>query len=256
MDRGTYAAASDGLMQLRKLDITTNNIANVKTAGFKKQILIGNTQTFDETLASLHGLNDPYAHYDQQRTPGIMNTYAVTDFSVGSIETTNNPLNVAIRNEHDFFVIQGVNGETLYSKAGDFTLNSESELVTHDGKYVLGGGGPIATGGVGKISIAPNGDILSDNNVVGALTVVSIDDLSTLERVGDNCFKVHEGASPNIEEVTPDLIENSLEMANVSAVNSILDLITAHRGFQLYTQTAQSIDQMNQTAITKLGASR
>ena len=40
MDRGTYAAASDGLMQLRKLDITTNNIANVKTAGFKKQVLI------------------------------------------------------------------------------------------------------------------------------------------------------------------------------------------------------------------------
>ncbi|MGI6681049.1 MAG: flagellar hook-basal body protein [Bdellovibrionota bacterium] len=256
MDRGTYAAASNGVMQLRKLDITTNNLANLKTAGFKKQVLVGNTQTFDETLASLQGLKDPYAKYDHERTPGVTNTMAVTDFSIGSIETTNNPLNVAIKNENEFFTIQGENGEMLYTKAGDFTLNENSELVLHDGKYVLGGGSPIPTTGVGKIQIAANGEVLSDNNVVGALTVVRIDDLKALERVGGNCFKIKDGESVNVEEVSPNLIENSLEMSNVSAVNSILDLMTAHRGFQLYTQTANSIDQMNQTSITRVGVSR
>ncbi len=255
MDRGTYAAASNGTMQLRKLDIVANNLANTKTAGFKKQMLIGDTQTFDQTLASLNQLNDPYAKYDQERTPGITNTTAVTDFSVGSIEQTNNPLNVALRNENEFFMIQGENGETLYTKAGDFTLNESGEVVTHDGKIVLGGGGAIATEG-GAVKISSSGDILDDGKSVGKLSVVKIDDLTTLERFGENCFKIVDGSSPMIEEVEPDLIENSLEMSNVSAITSVLDLITAHRGFQLYTQTAQSIDQMNQTAITKLGTTR
>ncbi len=255
MDRGTYAAASDGVMQLRKLDIVANNLANTKTAGFKKQMLIGDTQTFDQTLASLDKLNDPYAKYDQERTPGIVNTKAVTDFTVGSIEQTNNPLNVALRNENEFFMIQGDNGETLYTKAGDFTLNESGEVVTHEGRYVIGGGGAVATEG-GAVRISSSGDVLDDGNSVGKLSVVKIDDLTTLERVGENCFRIMEGTSPLIEDVEPNLIENSLEMSNVSAITSVLDLMTAHRGFQLYTQTAQSIDQMNQTAITKIGTTK
>lgn len=255
MDRGTYAIASDGAMQLRKLDIVTNNLANVKTAGFKKQVLVNDAQTFDETLASLQGLNDYYAKYDQERTPGVSNSIAVTDFTVGSIEQTNNPLNVAIRNKNDFFAIQGPDGETYYTKAGNFTLNSSSELVTPDGYAVLGGGGAVTVGDR-KAQIAENGDVLSDNQVVGKISVVRIDDLTKLERVGDNRFKFKDNEGAQAVEVTPDLITNSLEMSNVSAVNSMLDLITAHRGFQLYTQTAYSIDQMNQTAITKIGQSK
>ena len=51
MDRGTYAAASAGIAQLQKLDVVNNNLANVNTAGFKRQLMVGRTQSFDDTLA-------------------------------------------------------------------------------------------------------------------------------------------------------------------------------------------------------------
>lgn len=51
MDKGTYVAASAGLLQMRKLEVVSNNLANSNTPGFKRELLVGKLQTFDETLA-------------------------------------------------------------------------------------------------------------------------------------------------------------------------------------------------------------
>ena len=106
MDRGIYTSASAGLYQLRKLEVVNNNLANINTVGFKKQILTGETQSFDQTLASAVAKDDPYAKGDHDRTPGVVNSRTVTDFTVGAIKNTGNPLDVALRNPNDFFVIQ------------------------------------------------------------------------------------------------------------------------------------------------------
>lgn len=249
MDRGTYSAASGGLVQLRRLDIINNNLANVNTPGFKRQLLVTETQKFDDTLASTVAKGDPFAPGDHERTPGVANIQAVTDFSVGPMKNTGNPLDVALRKANHFFVVSGPEG-TLYTRAGNFTLNSEGTLVTQDGWEVQGDGGPITATG-GSVSISPDGSVRVNGQGVGRIQVVEIPDTSNLERVEGTRFRMKQPGAP--EAVPADLEPAALEMANVSAITSVLDLISTHRAFDLYTKSANTIDQMNQISISQVG---
>jgi len=253
MDRGMYAAASAGLLQFRKLDVVNNNLANANTAGFKKQLVIGEVQSFDNTLAKLVEGQDPYARGDHDRSAGVVNIQTVTDFSAGSIQSTGNPLDVALQNPNDFFVINTPEGNQ-YTRAGNFTLNGDSQLVTVDGYSVVGEGAEITTNGPGA-SIAPDGSVRVNGEEVGRLSVVRFEDTSLLERVGSSRFALADGA-PAPQGVPADVIPQSLEMSNVSAISSIVDLITANRAFGMYTKSAQTIDEMNNTAISKVSGGR
>jgi flagellar basal body rod protein FlgG len=73
-----------------------------------------------------------------------------------------------------------------------------------------------------------------------------------LLREGGSRFTVAPG-QPAPAAVEPEVIPASLEMSNVSAITSMIELISASKGFELYTKTSQSIDQMNQTAISQVG---
>lgn len=250
MDKGTYAAASAGLMQFRKLDVATNNVANVNTPGFKRQLLVTDEQSFDETLAKNFEGKDPYAKGDHDRVKGCVNARTVTDFSLGSIKVTERPLDVALRNPNDFFVINTPNGPQ-YTRAGNFSLTAEGTLVTPDGYEVSGDGGPLTATG-GKVEITPGGILMANGTQVGALQVVRVEDANSLERVGDNRFSVRQGqAAPSAVE--PNLAAGSLEMGNVSVIQGMIDLVTANRGFELYTRTAQTVDGLNQAAINQIG---
>jgi len=251
MDRGTYAAASAGFVQLTQLDIVNNNLANVNTPGFKRQFLVQETQGFDDTLASKMNLKDPYAKADQERTPGVNQLRTVTDFSLGSITNTGNPLDVALRDPNEFFVIETPEGNQ-YTRAGNFTLNVEGQVVTHEGYSVLGDGGAIAVNGPG-VSISPSGVVGSQTEEAGRLAVVRFEDPTVLERIGGSRFAIVDGGAAPAAVDDPQLLTQSLEMSNVSAIDSIIELISATRGFELYTKSAASIDEMNQTAINQVG---
>lgn len=254
MERGSYVAASGGLLQLRKLEIVNNNMANSNTPGFKRQMLIGDVQTFDQTLASAIVKNDPFAKPDHDRNPGTINVRAVTDFSQGPIKNTGNPLDVALRNPDEFFVVEGPEGP-LYTRAGNFTLNREGQLVTPDGLPVVGDGGSITVSGAGA-RIESNGDVRVEEGVVGRLQVVRFSDPQQLERVGASRFKVAANTSGPAGVDNLSVVSNALEMSNVSVISGVIDIISAQRGFQFYAKSSETIDQMNQVAISRLGSNR
>jgi len=250
MERGTYVAASGGLVQLRRLEVVNNNLANVNTPGFKRQIIINDVSPFEKTLAGETTPDALFAREDHDRAPAAVNARAVTDFSPGPIRNTANPLDVALNKPNEFFVINGSSGPE-YTRAGNFTLNKDGELVTPDGAQVLGDGGAITTTGTG-VSISSNGSVLAGGSVVGQLQVVKIENPLQLERLGNARFKLGAGqASPTVTE--PDVISRSLEMSNTSAITSIVELIKTQRGFQMYTRSAETINTMNQTAINQVG---
>ena len=250
MDRGTYISAAGGIVQLQKLDQINNNLANINTPGFKRQVLVTSPTAFDQTLAGQMDLNDPYASGDNDRTPLTTVVGAFTDFSQGPIETTGNPLNVAPRNAKDFFVINTAQGPQ-YTRAGNFTLNTEGELVTADGQPVQGDGGAIVINGPGA-QITSSGQITVNGTSVGTLRVVRIEDPSKLEHVAGSRFKAGDGQEVG-ESVEPDLAAGALEMSNTSALQNMIALIAANRAFQVYTKTAQTIDETNNTAVTRIG---
>lgn len=250
MDRGTYIAASGAFAQMRKLEIVNNNLANLNTAGFKKEILVGKEQSFDETLASVVAANDPYAKGDHDRTPGVVDLQSKTDFSPGPIKETGNKLDLALRNPNDFLVVSTASGPR-YTRAGNLTLNENNELATQDGVAVSGEGGPI-TVPPGALSISANGVVFSNGIQAGKLQVVRFEDPSTLRREGGaRFFQPPAAAAPTAVE--PELINESLEMANISVINSMLDLVSVSRTFDMYTKATQSVDQLNQVAISQVG---
>ncbi|MDC0357669.1 flagellar hook-basal body protein [Oligoflexia bacterium] len=255
MDRGTYSAASAGFMQLRKLDVINNNLANVNTAGFKRQRLVGRVQSFDDTLARLVEAQDPYARGDHERTPGVVHVKAVTDFSQGSIKPTGNNLDVALKSENDFFVIGLEGGQKAYTRAGNFSLNEEGQIVTLDGFPVQGDGGVI-TANAPNIQISGGGSVKANDEEVGRLQVVHFDDPSALQRLGGCRFQLPAGFPPPTVVENPQMETRALEMANVSVITSVIDLIGTTRGFEMYSKSAKSIDEMNQAAISRVGKGR
>jgi len=250
MDRGTYSAASGGLVQFRKLEIVNNNLANSNTPGFKREVLVGQEQTFDQTLARLVQGKDPYAKGDHERTPGVVNIEARTDFSPGPIKFTGNPYDLALKNPKDFFVINTPEGEQ-YTRAGDFTLGADGALVTQDGQPVAGEGGTITVSGTG-INISPDGSVRSNTTPLGRIRVVRFDDPNSLQRIGHTRFQLAQG-QPAPRVVDGELEPGSLEMSNVSSITSVLDLITTNRAFDMYTRSAKTIDDMNNSAISQVG---
>jgi flagellar basal-body rod protein FlgF len=249
MDPGTYAAASGGYVQLRKLEVLNNNLANMNTVGFKRQYLVNQEQTFNETFSSYLKIADPYAKDDHDRVHGAMSIRTMTDFSAGAIRSTGEPFDVALQDPRDFFAVNTAEG-TLYTRAGNFTLDVEGNLVTPDGAKVQGDGGPIVVNLPGG-SISPDGTIIANRVPVARLQVVRFADPSGLERVGEARFRMPQGgASPTTVE--PMIVSGALEMANVSPVTGVVDLITTSRAFEAYSKAATTIDQMNQAAITQV----
>ncbi len=254
MDRGTYVAASAGMAQMRKLEIVNNNLANINTPGFKRLILVGEEQTFDQTLAGVTAKDDPYARGDHDRMPSVTNLQSEIDFSQGPIAYTGGNLDAALRDPKDFFVISTPAG-LQYSRAGNFTLTSGGELVQPDGMQVQGDGGPIAVS-TGKVTINDDGSVRSNGTVVGRLQVVRFEDpAKQLIAAGGTRYALKPNTTPP-QQVDPRVIGGSLEMANVSAISSMIDIIAASRGFQMYTKSAESIDTMNQAAISQIGRPR
>ncbi|NBW39559.1 flagellar hook-basal body protein [bacterium] len=257
MDRGTYSSAAAGMLQLSKLEIINNNLANLNTPGFKGQVVVSREGEFKDTLASTMKRRTPYAKEDYDRTPGVREVEAITDFRLGPIEQTGQPLHAALRDPNEFFVVRSADGP-VYTRAGNFTLDSGGRLVTPDGMPVLADGGEIVvnqgiptmtSGGFVQVTGLPGG--LTQN--AGRVQIVRFDDLSQLQRVGASKFRVPDGTAQPEPVANPSVVPKAIETSNISAIQAIVDLIATNRGFELYTKTARSIDSMNQTAIQRVG---
>lgn len=247
MDIATYAAVSAGLLQMKKLEVENNNLANTNTVGFKRQYVISEQQPFEQTLAGQLS-NSPFSKPDNQRVPSVGAFKSVVDFSQGAIRHTGNPFDVALRNASDFFVVNAPGG-TQYTRAGNFAISEGGNLVTQDGLQVVGDGGAIQLSAPGAV-IHQDGSIFLQGQVVGRLQVVRFSDLKGLEPVSGARFR---NTGPGPTQVDPFLQPQSLEMSNTSAVTGMIELISTNRAFDAYSKAAQTIDSLNQSAITQVG---
>lgn len=253
MDRGSYVAASGGAVQFKKLEVVNNNLANSATPGFKKEIVITRSQGFDETLAAQLGNNDPYAKLDNDRNPAAVATATMTDFSVGAIQNTGNPLDIAIKDPNCFLEVEASNG-VAYTRAGNLTLNADGEIVTADGARVLSDGSPISTNNATGVKIIDGGAVVANGVTLGTLQTKRFTDLGGLKHVSGTKFVISNTASaaPAVSE-NSGIIAGALEMSNVSPVSGVMDLILTNRAFDMYTKTAATIDQMNADTISRVG---
>ncbi len=214
-----------GLLMERQFDMVSNHLANADTAGFKADIL-----TFDEALRVRQS----------------------TDFSQGSLKTTGNTLDLALEGD-GFFKIQTPGG-VRYTRSGNFTLDSEGQLVDMNGYAVMGDSGPITIEG-SEIIISETGEILVDNETVDTLKVVTFGSKDRLEKEGHSLF-VYKG-SPN-EEITAEkatVKQGALEEANLNTVAEMAKMIEIMRSYQGVQKMIQTIDDIDGQAISQVGKS-
>lgn len=234
---GHMEALEGAIILERKLQVCSNNMANLKTNGFK-----ANGITFEEYLLKEQD--------GMTRTAKGEVTWA--DFSQAPVHFTGSPYDFAIDGK-GFFVVQTPGGR-MYTRAGNFTLNSQYQLVTQEGYPVLGDGVPISledTTGTG-VWLSEDRNFFVDETLTSRLDVVEFDNPGALKRVGQNMFKETKSSGRAIPSESP-VKQGYIEESNVNAMREMVHLIDLYRGYEVQQKALQAEDQMDSKAASELG---
>jgi len=256
MINGYYDAAGGMVTQFNRLNIISNNLANVNTPGFKQDnIIIGNFERlFSEKRDKLPLENNTkeaakFINRNLNKVPIVVEEY--TDFSVGNIQRTSNPLDVALKQKNAFFSVDA-NGEKL-TRAGNFNLDNDGYLITKEGFKVLDiKNRPIQIPlNAKKITIDKNADIYVDGVFIATMKIIKIDNLKTLQKIGNTLYKF----DPNRAKIdtTNTTLQGFLEKSNINPVVEMTNLIDTNRLVESYQKVMNTfMDDLNRDAIEKL----
>lgn len=248
MSDGIYAALSGGVVQMRRLEVLANDLANVNTTGFKRDRLIIRAQRGEEPDAT--PFDRVLSRSKVAAAAGADAEQTYTDQSQGPVIRTDGPLDVALVGE-GFLAVETPSGEKL-TRDGRLAIAGDGTLVTQGGLPVAGEWGPITIPPDGNtIEILPSGEVAVDGYPVGRLRIVSPADPAQLEKIGDGMWDpgpagVRDGAPA---EVAQGFIEGS----NVEPVTTLVELIQAQRSFDATQQMIRAHKDMDMTSIRKLG---
>ena len=254
MSGDIYLAASAALAYEKRLEVVANNLANLNTAGFKRDNV-----SFQAYMLDHAGSPTPVnAPYPQAASPESfwVEYKSRTDFSPGFLRQTGNPFDLAL-NGKGFFSVQSPDGE-LYTRRGNFSLSPEGMLVTEEGWPVMGDGGEIrvAGGSSGRrtldVTVGEDGALQVNGSKVGRLRVSDFSAPDSLTKVSGCYFKPGEGQGEPEPIQDFRLAQGFLEMANVEAVQLMTEMIEVHRGYESYQRVIRSIDELNSKSINEV----
>lgn len=257
MTRGLYIAASGMLTETSRQNIVANNLANVNTTGYKKDIPM--SKAFPNML--LHRMHDPRRIFkqftiDPRPVVGNMGTgvnpdNTVHDFVIPSAyQPTGNVLDLALYGD-GFFVIQTPTG-SRYTRNGTFLIDANGQLVTIDGHVVLGKNGPIPVKG-SDVSIDQEGRIFVDNEFVDEVQVVDFPKPYQLTKIGNSMFVPVDPNSIPQPAATVRVQSGTLEQSNVNVVTEMVDLITITRAYEANQRVILAQNEAIGRAINEVG---
>lgn len=280
MLRSMFAGVAGLRSHQTMLDVTSSNLANVNTTGYK-----ASRTTFEDTLyqtvrggtggvlAAAGGVNP------LQLGLGVNVGSVDGVFSQGSSQLTNRGTDVAIQGE-GFFVVQDPAGQQLYTRAGSFGWDSAGNFVTASGNMVVGWNGSTppddtavdTTGATAPISVAPADltnisdiGVAADGTIsgrdqagevvyLGAIALASFQNVNGLNRVGDTMYAASPASGAAQIGVAGtgargSMEGGSLEMSNVDIAQEFTQLIMAQRGFQANARTITTSDEVLQEVV-------
>ncbi len=244
MDNALLVGLSRQTALRRELDVIANNIANLNTTGFK-----GESVMFEQFL-------DPTARHEHfpgndRRIAFVLDRATLQDFSQGPLQRTESPLDVAIDGP-GFFAIQTPNGER-YTRAGNFHLNPQGQLVTNNGHLVLGQGGPIVfEPNDTSIAIAADGTVSTQNGDRGKLRFVNFTNPTQLTQQGDGLWSAPATMQPQLAAPTTRAVQGAIEKSNVHAVKEMNRMLEVTRAYTTISNMQQRTDELRRKAIEKL----
>jgi flagellar basal-body rod protein FlgF/flagellar basal-body rod protein FlgG len=217
MDSGYYAACTALMSRMQALDTVANNLANLSTSGYR-----GRHNVFQSLLAqtndtALSPLNSAINNY------GVMGGSRL-DLAQGNLERTGNDQDLAIEGP-GFFVVDTPDGRA-YTRSGNFRISAKNQLVTAAGDPVMGQNGPIVVLG-GPLSVSPDGTLSIKGATAGKLSLVEFPPGTVLDNLGQTYYSAPAGSAH--PATASSVRQGMLEASNVSAVGSVVELITVQR---------------------------
>lgn len=223
---------------IREQERIANNLANANTVGYKRH------RTFTETLDEFVDIE---GGPQSARSSG---EWAALD--QGAMETTGNPLDVAIRGEGFFVLNDDATGEARYSRAGRFALDADGLLRDPAGHTVQGDGGPIQLPPTSEsIKIAKDGTIEADGQPIGRLRIVGFEAPEELQRLDGAAFDAAGMEPVNLDP--PSVVQGHLEGSNINPISEMTDMITHFRHFETQQKLLQTSDQILGHITRELG---
>jgi len=268
MQNGYYQVTGAMVAQFNKLDVTTNNLANVNTSGFRRDsVVIGDFERIYQEQRDILPLNNntkessKFLNRSLNRTPRVVETN--TDFSAANVKYTGNPLDFSLNGGDLFFAVDTPNGVRL-TQQSSFVLDSDGVLATKEGYKLLSDNFKdsadknIKIPNNANIKVDKSGRIFADGKEVAKLFIARAKNLKTLDKEGDNLYKMD-----NIENGIVQMDEGIYvkqgfkQLSNVNAVQEMVNLIEGNRLVEMYQKVMTSqMDDLNRDAITKLASVR
>ncbi len=279
MVRGLYTGASGMIAQMGRIDVLSNNLANVNTPSYKRDTPI--LKAFPEML--MRRINDdgvrtiPSGSYDLMPVIGKLGTgvevnEVYTRFTQGAFKQTQNDFDLALEGE-GFFSVQTDEGER-YTRNGSFLIDKDGFLVTKNGYKVLGENGPIQIkknnfmvdedGNVFENSEYSNDPMrlvsMEENEwnqtvLLDRLKVVNFPKLRYVKKVGESIYRETEYSEKAyiIENTRPKVRQGFLEASNVNPVIEMVNLIEVHRNYEANQKIIQAHDAALGKVINEVG---
>ncbi|CAI2719692.1 flagellar basal-body rod protein FlgF [Nitrospina watsonii] len=259
MQEGLYIASSAGVKQHRKLEVISNNLANLNTPGFKKDDLV-----FKEMVPPF-AAQESMANNRNTLLPMGLSNHAVsyvevngqtTDFQQGTLLNTGNDLDLALDGD-GFFAVTTPQG-TRYTRVGNFKLNEQGQFVDKNGHLIQTTddkpllipptGGQITIDRQGTVSIGSGLEV----QPVGQVKVVRFEDQSALLKEGDGMYVMEDPDQQPLPNEQASVMQGFVETSNVSAIEEMSKMIQTVRTFEAYQRIIQSIDEADQNSVNSI----
>ena len=254
MNHEIYSALSGALANDRRQEVTANNLANVNSGGFRRDVPLFAT-VYDQVSGNNRG---------PENNPGILehNAFVVhsgnwIDFQTGSMQDTGNPYDMALDGEGFFVMKRATDGKIYYTRDGHFRLNEERQLVAINGDQVMAAGevdealvlagespGPPRDLKIGKL-----GDVMVDGQPIGGLRLVTFADLQGLEKIGDAGFVESSASGPPLPADALVVSQGVRELSNVNVLKEMVSLIEIARQYEAQQKAIIGIDEINKLIV-------
>jgi len=215
----------------RRLEITANNVANISTPGFKKQI------SFSDLV-----------HTDSETKSDSQAIIRQSDMNQGKIKKTGNPLDIAISGEGFFQVRAGEN--LFYTRQGQFRLAEDGALVNSQGFALQAEGGDLVLNGP-SVEILSDGIVLEDGMPVSRINLFKAESKGDLAPVSGSLFSAMDDNLALVDQ--PMLRQGYVESSNVQMTSEMVTMMAAMRQAETGARLVQVYDDLMGKALGTFG---
>ena len=252
MINGLYKSAWGAMASQIRHEVIANNMANVNTPGFRPDwAVLRGYRTRSEAIGEA-------ARPDRKVLwavgGGAMVAETRTAHRAGPMRNTGLNTDLAITGNRGFFMVEK-DEQVRYTRAGNFRVNADGELVTADGNWrVLGDGGSPVQVGSGNFQVGADGEVRSGTTgeVIDTIALRDFQRPDMLQKAGENLFFAPGGAGELSNRAESRIQQGVLELSGTNAAETMVSMIEAMRAYEANLNFVRMQDQLLGRAVTEI----